>query len=252
MRRSSGISFKDPETGEDPHSETARERSHKEKPLAIADVHFIGHVPPSLPDRMYLGPRGLFLFSRLSNKSEQKPIYRVAFKADPGTHEITKEVLQDAFQAGLDLPGNEAPQVESIIFSSTFHIRFAVADQLHKGVGGGVVALVGDAAHIHSPAGGQGMNLGIRDAIDLGRILANIRSDSSNATTAASALEALERYSVDRRPLALQIIKMTRVLTRILLVENALLRGLRNIVVWTLGRLPGSGDRFALKLSGLQ
>lgn len=248
MRALSGIGFKDPGTGEDPHSDSVRNASHKEKPLAIADVHFVDDVLPSLSDKVYLGPRGLFLFFRLSNPSVHKPIYRLACLMEPGTKDITKDVLQNAFQIGLELPRNQTPIIESVIFSSTFHVRFAVADQLYKSIEGGIIALVGDAAHIHSPAGGQGMNLGIRDAIDLGRILANILSDPMRS----NALEVLERYSTERRSLALQTIKMTKALTRFVLVENVLIRKVRNMIMWVLGRLPGSGGRLAYHLSGLR
>ena len=56
--------------------------------------------------------------------------------------------------------------------------------------------LMGDAAHVHSPAGGQGMNTGLMDAVVLGRLLSDVvdgrRPDSD-----------LDRYEELRRPAAL-------------------------------------------------
>ena len=96
------------------------------------------------------------------------------------------------------------------------------------------------------------MNLGIRDAVALGRVLANLQIDTSDNNNQESALKALESYSDERHALALKVIGMTKGLTRFVVVENFLLRKLRNIFLWTLGRLPGFGGRMAFNLSGIQ
>ncbi|KAK7683326.1 hypothetical protein QCA50_013588 [Cerrena zonata] len=252
VRSLSGILYRDPISGEDPYNDAARARSHQEKPLALGDVHFSGDVPSSLSNRVYLGPRGLLLVVRLPDKPNSKPIYRLGCTVEPGTKDVSKEMLQDGLRVGLELSEHDTPKIESVMTASAFHVRYALADQFYRSLGGGAVVLVGDAAHIHSPAGGQGMNLGIRDSIQLGRVLANVIPETkSNDTIPAVALEALERYSVERRPLALQVIKMTKTLTRIVLIENTFIRTVRNIVLWALGRIPSSGKALALKLSGL-
>lgn len=253
MRRLCEIPYEDPVSGEDPHSDAARAKSHEEKPLALADVHFSSDIPSFLPNKIYLGPRAFLLVVRLPDQPHQKPIYRVGCTLEPGTKsEISKEVLQEALQIGLELSQHDTPKIESVITASSFHLRYALADHFHRALGGGAVALVGDSAHIHSPAGGQGMNLGIRDAIQLGRVLANVVADvKASETIPPAVLQALGRYSAERRPLALQVIKMTKTLTWLVLMENIFARTMRNIVLWTLGRLPGSGAALALRLSGL-
>jgi 2-polyprenyl-6-methoxyphenol hydroxylase-like FAD-dependent oxidoreductase len=53
--------------------------------------------------------------------------------------------------------------VRKVNWFSTYHVHHRVAEHFRKGR----AFLVGDAAHIHSPAGGQGMNTGIGDVINL-------------------------------------------------------------------------------------
>ena len=69
-------------------------------------------------------------------------------------------------------------QVKNVNWFSTYHVHHRVAEHFRKGR----AFLLGDAAHIHSPAGGQGMNTGIGDAVNLGwklaAVLAGRASDS--------------------------------------------------------------------------
>ncbi|HEV7708532.1 MAG TPA: FAD-dependent monooxygenase [Asanoa sp.] len=63
--------------------------------------------------------------------------------------------------------------------------------------------LAGDAAHIHSPAGGQGLNLGLQDAFNLGWKLAEvIRAESGD--------ELLDTYHAERHPVAARVLASTR------------------------------------------
>ena len=61
------------------------------------------------------------------------------------------------------------------VWSSRFRIHHRVADRFRVGA----VFLAGDAAHIHSPAAGQGMNTGIADAYDLATRLAAVVADGA-------------------------------------------------------------------------
>jgi 2-polyprenyl-6-methoxyphenol hydroxylase-like FAD-dependent oxidoreductase len=67
----------------------------------------------------------------------------------------------------------------------------------------GRVLLAGDAAHVHSPLGGQGLNLGLLDAVNLGWKLAGVvRGDSAGSI--------LETYTTERRPVAVAVLEITR------------------------------------------
>jgi len=47
-------------------------------------------------------------------------------------------------------------EIAALLNGNRYHVRYAVAKQLYKPIGSGHVLLAGDAAHVHSPAGGQG------------------------------------------------------------------------------------------------
>lgn len=73
------------------------------------------------------------------------------------------------------------------------------------------VLLAGDAAHVHSPAGGQGLNLGVQDAMNLGWKLAQVVAGTSPDTL-------LDSYQAERHPIAARVLKLT-------LAQSALMRG---------------------------
>ena len=81
--------------------------------------------------------------------------------------------------------------------------------------------LAGDAAHIHSPAGGQGMNTGMQDSLNLGWKLA-----LASAGQAAPGL--LDSYHHERHPVAARVITQTTRLTSAGTLEHPLARKLRN------------------------
>jgi hypothetical protein len=68
------------------------------------------------------------------------------------------------------------------------------------------VLLAGDAAHIHYPAGGQGLNLGVQDAVNLGWKLAQ-------AVTGAAPADLLDTYHAERHPVGARVLKYTMALT---------------------------------------
>lgn len=73
----------------------------------------------------------------------------------------------------------------------------------------GRVFLAGDAAHIHYPAGGQGQNLGIQDAVNLGwKLAATLRGNASD--------ELLDTYETERHPIAARVLNNTRAQTAIM------------------------------------
>ncbi|TDD59031.1 FAD-dependent monooxygenase [Kribbella antibiotica] len=121
-------------------------------------------------------------------------------------------------------PRAGAPKVTEVVWGSRFRIHEQVADTFRTGR----VLLAGDAAHTHSPAGGQGMNLGLRDAIALANALATALNTADESE--------LDRYAVQARAEAVRVIALAGRLTRLANVPRPV-RPIRNAV---LGLVAGS------------
>lgn len=130
--------------------------------------------------------------------------------------------------------------VRSIQWSSRFRLHHRVADRYRQGR----LLLVGDAAHVHSPAGGQGMNTGIVDAIVLGRMLVEVCSGRRNEGF-------LDDYGAKRRPAAKLVLRLAGGLTAMATVRSAPARWLRNRLLQLLNLLPPARRRLELNLSGI-
>ena len=95
-------------------------------------------------------------------------------------------------------------------WASQFRINFRHVEPMAKGN----VFLAGDAAHIHSPAGARGMNLGVEDACWLAWLIAEGRE---------------QEYSALRIPAVKQVLKQTYALTRLITMTNPLAIAARNL-----------------------
>ncbi|MBH0777798.1 FAD-dependent monooxygenase [Nocardia sp. NEAU-351] len=87
--------------------------------------------------------------------------------------------------------------------------RFSDATRLADHYRAGRVLLAGDAAHIHYPAGGQGLNTGVQDAANLGWKLAAVLRGNAPDTL-------LDTYESERRPVGAQVLHNTRAQTALL------------------------------------
>jgi 2-polyprenyl-6-methoxyphenol hydroxylase-like FAD-dependent oxidoreductase len=142
----------------------------------------------------------------------------------------------------LDQRGPKAPRalVREIAWSS----RFRVHHRLASAYGEGRILLMGDAAHVHSPAGGQGMNAGLIDAVVLGKALTAVVRDGAPLST-------LDDYAKVRRPAAAEVLALASRLTRFATVRPVFLRRLRNVLLRLLNRMPAFKMKLALTLSGI-
>ncbi len=108
----------------------------------------------------------------------------------------------------------------------------------------GRVLLAGDAAHVHSPAGGQGMNTGLQDAANLGWKLA--------ATVQGWAPEGLlDTYDAERHPVGRQVVRDSGALLRIGLTGPPPLVGARNLLAAAASRIPLAARTLARGISGI-
>jgi 4,5-epoxidase len=104
--------------------------------------------------------------------------------------------------------------------------------------------VAGDAAHIHSPFGGQGMNTGLQDAWNLVWKL-------DLALGARGGAGLLESYTTERRPVIENVIKTTDRLTRVMATSSKLAQALRDVVIPFVSRLPLFQHAFVKRLSQL-
>lgn len=95
------------------------------------------------------------------------------------------------------LPGT--PRLSDLRWSSTFRISMRLAERYRSGR----VFLAGDAAHIHPPTGGQGMNTGIQDAYNLAWKLGLVLRDKAPASL-------LDSYEAERRPVGAEVVERTK------------------------------------------
>ena len=110
-------------------------------------------------------------------------------------------------------------KVKKVIWQSTFRISYRQVQSYQKGP----VFLAGDAAHIHSPVGGRGMNLGIEDAATLAWLIETGKTD---------------RYTALRHPIGKKVLAFTEAQTRQLTSNNPLMKILQNHIAPIAMKLP--------------
>jgi len=110
--------------------------------------------------------------------------------------------------------------VRNVRWFSTYRVHHRVVDRFRDGP----VFLVGDAAHIHSPVGGQGMNTGIGDAVNLAWKLAEVVQGRAPASL-------LDSYAPERRGFATRLVATTDRLFQIATRDGGLARWVRTRVV---------------------
>ena len=149
----------------------------------------------------------------------------------------------DDVQALLDArgPEREPARVTEIVWSARFRVHHRLADRYRAGR----ILLAGDAAHVHSPAGGQGMNTGIQDAAALGSVLTEI-------LVGGAAEGRLDGYEQVRRPVAERVVTVTDRMTRIATVRSWRGRLMRNAVLGLAGRIPAMPRMLATEMAGLR
>jgi 2-polyprenyl-6-methoxyphenol hydroxylase-like FAD-dependent oxidoreductase len=108
----------------------------------------------------------------------------------------------------------------------------------------GRVFLAGDAAHVHSPAGGQGMNAGLQDAANLSWKLA-----AAVHGWAPSGL--LDTYQSERHPVGRQVLRGSGALLRLAMLRSGPARAARQRIVGPITRIPAINRRIAGAVSGI-
>ena len=197
----------------------------------LADIHMDWALKDEVS--LFFSEAGLVVVAPLPGGA-----YRVVATLD---HAPERPQLSD-IQALIDARGPRAHRgtVKDVIWSSRFRVHHRLAASYRNGR----VFVMGDAAHVHSPAGGQGMNCGLVDACVLGQLLADvIRGRRSEA--------ALDLYETLRRPAAASVLALAGRLTMLATMRGKAKRVARNALFWLVNRIGPAKRALMMNLSGL-
>ncbi len=159
--------------------------------------------------------------------------------------------------ATVDAPAGDAPtlgivnamllqrapkgiEAHSLHWSSYFHVHHRQVAQLRAGR----IFVAGDAAHIHSPFGGQGMNTGLQDVWNLAWKL-------DLAVRGRAQQELLESYTAERRPVIRNVIRTTDLITKVMGTQGRVAQGIRDLAIPVVSRLAPFQRGFVQRLSQL-
>jgi len=205
------------------------EGSVYDESFVLADVKLTGDAPHDQVI-LYWATAGLTVVAPLPDGT-----YRIVAPVADAPEAPSAEFVQQILDTRV---GADRLEVTAVIWGSRFRVHHRVADTFRAGR----LLLAGDAAHVHSPAGGQGMNLGIQDAVALAHALAAVLDGAPDSL--------LDEYSDTRRPIAKDVVAMTDRLTRLATLPRAA-RPVRNAVIGLAGRVPSIRLALARRLSGL-
>ncbi|WP_341360601.1 GNAT family N-acetyltransferase [Georgenia sp. M64] len=158
--------------------------------FVLADVAADGPAPGAA--HAYVGRDGMLLMFPIEQPAPWRIVAMRRAGAPLGAEVTLAEVqaLVDAHTSGVRL--------HDPVWLSGFRLARRRASRLRAGR----VLLAGDAAHVHSPAGAQGMNTGIQDAVNLGWKLALV-------ATGRAVPDLLDTYEAERMPVARRVLRMT-------------------------------------------
>ena len=149
----------------------------------------------------------------------------------------TEPTLSDLSEALVAACGTDYG-IHNLTWTSGFTDMSRQAEVYRKGR----VLLAGDAAHVHSPVGGQGLNTGVQDAVNLGWKLAQVVKGTSPESL-------LDTYHVERHPVAARVLRATMAQVALQRTDDRT-EALRDIVLELLG-MEEPRKRIAAEMSGL-
>jgi 2-polyprenyl-6-methoxyphenol hydroxylase-like FAD-dependent oxidoreductase len=214
------------------HTGIAFEGDAYPESFVLADVHMDWAGGPD-EVMLFFSPEGVTVVAPLPGGR-----HRIVATVD----EAPKEPTAADVQALMDHrgPKQHPAVIRDVVWSSRFRVHHRLAAHYREGR----VFLAGDSAHVHSPAGGQGMNTGIQDALVLADKLAAVLNDGA-------ADGVLDEYEAVRRPIAEQVVSFTDRMTHVATVGSPVLRGMRNTLLRTLDWIPAVHRTMAMNLSEL-
>ena len=154
----------------------------------------------------------------------------------PPSGELTLDAIRDLM---IQRIGDRGITVGECSWISEFRIHCRIVSRFRHGR----VFLAGDAAHVHSPTGGQGIVTGVQDATNLAWKLARVIRGAPE--------DLLDTYQEERLPQAAEVLKQTDRTTRLLLAPDPMTRLFRDLVLLPIMRRESVQKRLFAKLAQL-
>jgi 2-polyprenyl-6-methoxyphenol hydroxylase-like FAD-dependent oxidoreductase len=207
--------------------------------FVLADVALDPAPAPAGEGRITFGRGGVTVTALLpADPPAAAPLHRLVATVGRGSDAPRRpgRAYLDALLEQRGIPSRTAGEPA---WSSRFRVARGIAERFVSGR----VYLCGDAAHVHSPAAGQGMNTGIADAWDLAeRMSTDLRTGS----------DTLSGYEPARRAAAEEVVRFTDAITRAALVQSPVARAVRDSAILLATRIPAVRRRLAVRIAGLE
>jgi 2-polyprenyl-6-methoxyphenol hydroxylase-like FAD-dependent oxidoreductase len=207
------------------------EGAEYEDSFMLADIETNETLPA---DQLQLCPSDLGPVAIFPMSATRRRIVAIVDKieGDAPSLDMVRNILAQRAPSGIE--------ARAMHWSSYFRIHHRQAAQMRVGR----IFIAGDAAHIHSPFGGQGMNTGLHDVWNLVWKLDLVLHGHGNE-------ELLQSYSAERRPVIKQVIETTDFLTKAMGTPSKLAQTLRDAVIPMVSRLAPFQHAFVRRLSEL-
>ncbi|WP_432190599.1 FAD-dependent monooxygenase [Streptomyces sp. Tue6028] len=203
--------------------------------FVLADVQL--ESPPSNAGEaaIRVSPYGVTVIGRIAQDR-----YRVVatVDADATVPDTPDKAYVEALFRERDISARLVAEPE---WSSRFRVHHRLADNFRSGG----VFLVGDAAHVHSPAAGQGLNTGIADAYDITTRLAAVLTEQADESI-------LDGYEQARRAAAQEVVRFTHRMTSMATLQHPIARFVRRVALGVLTRVPAVHGRITMWVTGLE
>ncbi|NKY25096.1 FAD-dependent monooxygenase [Nocardia gamkensis] len=176
-------------------------------------------IPPG-EAHYHLHPAGVLVTLPLPNGNVRVFADATAMSASDAPFSV--EELQD-------LVNERAPyrlEIHELLWSTRFRIHMQQAASYRSGR----CVIAGDAAHVHSPAGGQGLNTGIQDAANLAWKIGLAVGGHGHPD------ELLSSYEAERKPVAARVMQASHQQTKLWTVQSGLGRSIRNLLLGGMSR----------------
>lgn len=199
--------------------------------FCLADVT-LSYLFPKHQVQLFLAKKGLAAIFPLLEKNQFRVVLEVpqGFKESDFSIEFLQHELRERTKLALT--------IEEHTWTSLFYVHRRIVSTLRKGA----IFLCGDAAHIHSPMGGQGLNISVQDSFNLAWKLALVYNNQASETL-------LDTYHQERYPIAKKVIRETTLLTQITSSQNKFLQKIFYTFFFLLMRFSFVKNKMAIHIS---